>query len=540
MPGTTFTLPADNHVDNDPGHTTDHNAIVDALYAGTQFIITNTEWGGDATGVADSTAAVIAAMNAAGNAVGLGNVEIVFPPGTYTCNAGQIPGATGLSLRGAGYMLAVINCTYSGSNGYLFNMDPPGYSNTVHIEDMRITGLQIVCQNADIFWGSNCVRCRVEDNWLHQKSAGFAVWNVQNGTGTNNVGYMAECYFANKEYIDGGTRTIEAWHLDFSYTYGPGGTLSSMSCNDNTWARGNGKIWSSNGGDTSMYWMKLLGSQAGSYGSKHNTWRDLLFEIPSGTGGFIHCLNTEHILIENISSEDLSGNNVGNPLLLFNTVSGGAEGCKFVTIRNYSCRSGSNISNTNPHIKFDSNSSDIDIIDPSQSSGGTQLTIDFGNAVSWSRSGNWPSSYTLLNAGNIAPARASFAPASPTGTTSSSKVMMGLGSGAAFTPQGSGQVMAIFTGAFRNTGSTGAGTVGGRYGTGTAPANAAAGTGTQWGGNADQTLLCAGTSGGVGFTLVAILSLTAGTAYWFDLAVSSNGTATAQPQALGLTLQELN
>lgn len=494
--------------------------------------VTHSPYNADNTGATDPTTAfsnAIAALSTQGGGL------LYVPPGTYNFAGGLVPAASGVRIWMDGFNSTTLKST---SGNPLFNMDPPGFSTSVHVEDFEIwNGTLSTSGGAPIFWGSNVVRCKFVNNFLHPVGNSDQVWLVQNGTGTNNVGYMAECWFiANKEQVGGAARTTESWHLDFSFT-------GSFSCNDNTWDLAGAKIWPTIGGDTSHYWLALFGSQAGSFGSKGNKFRNFIFELSGvsnagACGGLMHFLNVEHLLLDGVTSEDLSSGTVGNPLMLFNTVSGGAEGCQHVTIRNYSRRSGSNVSSTNPDLKFDGNSKQVTIDSPGQSSGGTQLTIDLQSAQNVRRTGAWPTSYTLLNATGLSPATAGFTPANPTGTTSASKVMMGLGSACSFTPQGTGQVVATFTGVFRDSGTTGAGTVGGRFGTGTAPANAAGASGTQWGGSADLSVLPTGTSGGPPFALNQLLALTPGTTYWFDLAVSSNGTATAQPQSLAATFVE--
>lgn len=114
----------------------------------------------------------------------------------------------------------------------------------------------------------------------------------------------------------------------------------------------------------------------------------------------------------------------------------------------------------------------------------------------------------------------------PAATTSVSptKVMMGLAG--AFTPRGS-RVLITMHGDIRN-GTSGSGSQWQmRYGTGSAPANAAADTGTAAG--SAQNLVVNGTTMRVPFSETAIIqNLVPGTAYWFDMALCSvtSGTST--------------
>ena len=137
-------------------------------------------------------------------------------------------------------------------------------------------------------------------------------------------------------------------------------------------------------------------------------------------------------------------------------------------------------------------------------------------------------------------------PTNPTGTNSTSGVMMGLGAQAtpvAFTPSGTGIVDVTITGVeVISAGAAGSTTVGGRYGTGTAPANGAADTGTHFGPASDMQFRMANVSATAGtpFTIKGRVALTAGTKYWFDLFVDQAvGTNTGGPVTIAVIIEEL-
>lgn len=77
---TNFTLPSDAHLVGDAGHTTVHNQLADAATVAVELNVLNTSFSGgaDPSGVADSTSAIQAALNAATP----GQV-VYLPPGTY-------------------------------------------------------------------------------------------------------------------------------------------------------------------------------------------------------------------------------------------------------------------------------------------------------------------------------------------------------------------------------------------------------------------------------------------------------------------------
>lgn len=114
-------------------------------------------------------------------------------------------------------------------------------------------------------------------------------------------------------------------------------------------------------------------------------------------------------------------------------------------------------------------------------------------------------------------------PANPTGTTSTGGVMMGLAG--AITPTLTGRVLIIISGNITNGTASDGGSVTIRYGTGTAPSNAAALTGTAVG-TSPQAV--AGTVIAPFSVQAIVTSLTLSTAYWIDLSLAAvtGGTAT--------------
>jgi hypothetical protein len=107
--------------------------------------------------------------------------------------------------------------------------------------------------------------------------------------------------------------------------------------------------------------------------------------------------------------------------------------------------------------------------------------------------------------------------------------MMGIGAQATpctITPQGSTRIFVIFTGNVRNTANNAGANIILRYGTGTAPINGAAQTGTQASGPLGFTAAAPGQQ--VPFAAQSLIgSLTIGTTYWIDLSLNvvTGGTA---------------
>jgi hypothetical protein len=155
--------------------------------------------------------------------------------------------------------------------------------------------------------------------------------------------------------------------------------------------------------------------------------------------------------------------------------------------------------------------------------------VTSGNCDNTTTNASSPCNYAL--ALNNAVLQAS--PANPTNTTSTTLVMMGLGSTCKLTPVYSGRIQLDFTGDLGFNGASGL-DEGIEYqiffGTGTAPANGAATTGTALG-SQKEALVLGQTTGFLPFSGGGIMTgLTVGTAVWFDIAIKT-GLA-ADPAAI--------
>lgn len=134
-------------------------------------------------------------------------------------------------------------------------------------------------------------------------------------------------------------------------------------------------------------------------------------------------------------------------------------------------------------------------------------------------------------------------PTNPAATASTTLVMMGLGQAGTqptvYTPTSSGTVQVTVVGmAWTNTAAVQL-VVGCRYGTGAAPANGVAVTGTRFGMPGDPPIQAPTTTARQMFAFCDTLTLTPGTAYWFDLAVDTTVAAdTAQVSNVSMNFIE--
>ena len=132
---------------------------------------------------------------------------------------------------------------------------------------------------------------------------------------------------------------------------------------------------------------------------------------------------------------------------------------------------------------------------------------------------------------------AQSSPADPSTTTSTTGLMMGLAG--SYTPFQSGRVLIMISGDIDNNTVADGSQVQIRYGTGTAPANGAALTGTTAGGLVKMTNGVTDTPR-MPFSLNAIVSsLTVGTAYWVDVGLAAVTGGTARIRNLSVSIIEI-
>jgi hypothetical protein len=133
--------------------------------------------------------------------------------------------------------------------------------------------------------------------------------------------------------------------------------------------------------------------------------------------------------------------------------------------------------------------------------------------------------------------QASFAPANPAGTTSTSGVMMGLA--LAFTPVMTGRILVLCKADIQNNTAGDGGTFLIGYGTGTAPVNGAALTGSVVGVAATQAQVAAASKSYSTCTFGIATGLTLSTAIWIDLRLLAVTGGTAALQSINVVVLEI-
>jgi hypothetical protein len=430
------------------------------------------------------------------------------------------------------------------TSGDIFNF---GYN---YIQGLEIDHLTLDATGGHIFDEAQLKFCRFHDLQLRQRSAGYGIWNQSGASAQCQNTSFTDCRFWVAGDPSTGQRTVPGWVFssagsetiaelwftrvqgfnlannslldtsqylfEFDYTGGStfswishinfsdcsfhnclGGVINGLSVAHATHTRCSVYDVYNQGGQALEAWLYNYGAAAGGSGSRGLHWQDCMRSqgIAPASYGDIYVAST--------SSEITV---IGYTPAFYNA---GWDG-----LINLNGAAKAHISECGAGLTVDNPASDTVIIGPAATTSG-------------------------IGAGLPPAAPAVATSAAPTGTESTTLVMCGIGQ--PFTPSGSGIVLVVATGGVINS-TSGANTeVIGRYGTGTAPANGAAVTGTAWGAGATPTWTGPGaTTKQDAFALTDILTLTPGTAYWFDLAqASTSGSVTSGVQNVKIVLVEL-
>jgi hypothetical protein len=149
-------------------------------------------------------------------------------------------------------------------------------------------------------------------------------------------------------------------------------------------------------------------------------------------------------------------------------------------------------------------------------------------------------SFNSLTEKPVGAASVMFTPANPTGTMSTSYLMMGLGATIKFTPAKYGIIRLSIDGIGKTTGGTGyAWLLKIAYGTGVAPFNGSAAAGTVVGAILNPSIAMTSLWAVPFSKTVIITGLSVGVAYWFDIQFAVVGGGVATLSGLTATVNEL-
>lgn len=170
------------------------------------------------------------------------------------------------------------------------------------------------------------------------------------------------------------------------------------------------------------------------------------------------------------------------------------------------------------------------IADPAAAAGNFWLSSTLADVIKYSNAS------TLFNVLSTKGAVATNTSAAPAGTTSATAVMMAVGG--VITPLTSSRVRIVVSGQMANSLLNDGATVDLRYGTGTAPTNGAAVTGTLVGISQTITSLVAAQRSGFCISGIAT-GLTIGTAIWVDVSLLAVTAGTATVTGVTVSLSEV-
>jgi len=141
--------------------------------------------------------------------------------------------------------------------------------------------------------------------------------------------------------------------------------------------------------------------------------------------------------------------------------------------------------------------------------------------------------------GDLSNLLSAYTASSTTPLTGIGTTQTAFGVGMTYTPSTTGRMMIIASGTAQQTSASNMTNVFGRYGTGTPPTSGAtAGLGSQFG--LTQHIGGSATGGDwIGFVVEAIISMTIGTTYWFDIAISGTGGTGAGVRDIQILMVEL-
>ena len=498
------------------------------------------EYGADPTGVADSTTAFTNALAAATKG------QCVYAPaGTYLISS-QLTIPAGVWLIGnQGYRAAAANfsrirasASFSGTSLITFATGTPcGAMRDIALDGALLPGGNTV-DGIDILGAAK------QGSLIGVDVKNFGGYGIQIGSSSGNP----DGWYLEKLSVSGNGN----WGL--YWTYCVDGTMIGGHIDGNGTATTSGGVWFQNGNNCVFLGVKCQQNTGAGFGmggsagtakpntgfigcmTENNTQSGWSFTTTGSNSGDIHFLGCS---ARDDGTSGTSGSGYSGFAMSMANVDLHFLGCStYVTSSSAGPDYGLSLTSCTGVVTVEGGSY-IGSVNGYHNGGGNTSVNLLGAVTATGQSGtsrtnlavNW--SGPALGAGPV-----NFKPSDPAGTTSATLVMMGLGSTVTYTPSSSGTCMVFVSGEVTGTAAA-TGGFGGRYGTGTAPTNGAAVTGTRFGAAADPSIaagVAASRPGGMALT--DVLTLTPGTAYWFDLALLA-GSGTASIKNASFTIIEI-
>jgi hypothetical protein len=289
---TGFTIPDSGNIAGvSAGCTDDLNNAYDALRAVAGVNVCDATYGAVGDGVADDTAAIQAAINAAASTkapTGLSNhclgMTVWFPWGDYLVTSPLTIPHAGVRLTGAGASLVGGSRIITTASGVFAN------SFTYMGGGIEVDHLTFDVTGGHIFTGMNLDGGgSFHDLFLIQRSPGYSVWD-HDGSAFGGGDVYGVIFRDMNVFLYGATRSVPAWNFY---------NLTGESVSGNVWQN----IYTNNvDGDSTQYVWSVSSVSTSTSQQSHLVWRDCQFS--TCCGGSVYLSGVCASLLDNCNNDN--------------------------------------------------------------------------------------------------------------------------------------------------------------------------------------------------------------------------------------------